>query len=108
MNKNTAQATCKTCLYFVLRVSGTGDCHRHAPRRTHGVGSGSDEKLWPTLNKEDGCGEHEPLSEGLVAITMLEDALEAYRCATNEMDRDTEIRKTQEIIRSLFNERNIY
>ena len=59
---------CKDCRYFEL--AGTDkenqrfECRRYAPRRTHGVGTGSDEKLWPEVDPlRDWCGQFERVLE---------------------------------------------
>ena len=49
---------CNACKYFCSEVStASGDCRRNAPKRVHGVGTGSDEVLWPEVKQIDWCGE---------------------------------------------------
>ena len=42
------------------RASGdTGECHRYAPKRTHGVGTGESSEMWPITTSESMCGDWE-------------------------------------------------
>jgi len=50
---------CETCRWFVLGTNDEGECHRYAPRKTHGVGTGEVSTLWPMLSKNNGCGDYE-------------------------------------------------
>ncbi len=49
---------CKTCRYFVPRTNDEGECHRHAPRKIHGIGTGEEYVMWPILHENSYCGEH--------------------------------------------------
>jgi len=33
------------------------NCRRYAPRKTHGVGTGSEKGMWPVMGMKDWCGE---------------------------------------------------
>ena len=34
------------------------ECHRNAPQKTHGVGTGYEEHRWPEVEYDKWCGEH--------------------------------------------------
>ncbi len=52
---------CGSCFYS-LAGAASGECHRNAPQRIHGVGTGSDNQKWPCVNDDDWCGEFTPAS----------------------------------------------
>jgi len=56
-------ACCGLCKYSVLLESETPseeqqvECHRYAPQKLHGVGTGYEKDKWPVLEAGDFCGD---------------------------------------------------
>ena len=50
---------CWTCHYSVLNLKEdeTVECHKYAPRKLFGTGTGYEAGMWPILHFDDGCGE---------------------------------------------------
>lgn len=57
---------CENCKWHKV-ITDRGDrvtieyleCHRHAPRKLHGTGTGYDSEVWPQVERDDFCGEFE-------------------------------------------------
>ena len=67
---NESVPVCDTCLFFD-RDGDESTCHRHAPavqfERNYNVGKKrwlqSAYAIWPRVDSEDWCGEHQPMSK---------------------------------------------
>ena len=66
---------CETCKYWEREEDNTGvvldegRCHAYAPRPTAGG------VIWPIVNYDDWCGEHEPREKPLAEERRLRDAM---------------------------------
>lgn len=63
MNKNKS---CLNCRFFDKDTQYEQEvtvCKRYAPRRIHGVGTGSEEKRFPIVSSDEWCGEWEAEDE---------------------------------------------
>ena len=54
---------CENCKFVDIESGSTISwdiCRKNAPQKTHGVGTGSDNKRWPAIDRlRDWCGEWE-------------------------------------------------
>jgi hypothetical protein len=63
---------CMNCIYGKQIDQTVFECRRNAPQRTHGIGTGENNQLFPNVQYDDWCGEFIPYGMGYERYGIIE------------------------------------